>query len=794
MESGAIKASDCVDALALRTRLGRACSSCSGTTYLLPDQNDSEEKCEFCNSGLVPKKARRSESKPKSDANARPSSGSGETRPPRPRRSTASRRVERARAARSSEGPSKMLAALEARINALEGAADVAALVTEAVESSLAALDLDGLIERASKEAAAGHGGGGGGGGGLGGNSGDILDPEQIAEDVAGKALALVQARVDTADLSGLYDKVTEIATERTLETVEASAQAAVEAAAQGVGGGGGGGAAGPDLNELAAEVSESAVQQALAAVKEELDSRPPAPSGGGAADEELRNALQALEEYVQQYDLAGLSERLTTVEGAGSAAASGDTSALAESIEALQLSLDEVQSKLSPLLGLDLKLETLEGEVRAAASSDSEGGAAPDAAELESRIIESVSKEVNARLERDLDGLPDRIGQEASAPVLAAIEARINKLDLKNLPTRVAEDATAEVMILVREQAASEAQRAVAEAAAGANGGGADQGKILEAVELRLAQNPPPEEIVQMASAQAIAAFEERLAEVSAGSSSGGPSPDEIVQMASAQAIAAFEERLAEVSTGSSSGGPSPDEIVQMATGQAIAAFEERLAEVSAGSSSGGPSPDEIVQMAAGQAIAAVDERLAAIGSGGSSGGVDEAKVDEIARKIALDVVASHAKLAGMGVGEGDPTATQILKRAQGSAIYDHKKFISLAREVKNVKDALKKGAGGGGGGGGDSKALNDKADKADLRTLAVQVTKCEDWIERLRGSGPTAKPGAAPAEGGGASLSEILSSTEFKQVFDTKINQVLGYIKSDVVPKAVKKALESS
>jgi hypothetical protein len=233
------------------------------------------------------------------------------------------------------------------------------------------------------------------------------------------------------------------------------------------------------------------------------------------------------------------------------------------------------------------------------------------------------------------------------------------------------------------------------------------------------------------------------------------------------------------------------------MASAQAVASFEERLAEVSAGASSGGPSPDEIVQMASAQAIAAVEERLAAVGGegGGGGGGVDEAKVDEIARKIAVDVMASHAKLTGMGLGDSDPTATQILKRAKAGAAYDHKKFIALAREVKNVKDALKKigPGGGGGGGGGDSQALNDKADKADLRTLAVQVTKCEDWIERLRGTGTTNKPGATAA-GAGANLSEILSSTEFKQVFDSKINQVLGYIKSDVVPKAVKKALESS
>lgn len=44
------------------------------------------------------------------------------------------------------------------------------------------------------------------------------------------------------------------------------------------------------------------------------------------------------------------------------------------------------------------------------------------------------------------------------------------------------------------------------------------------------------------------------------------------------------------------------------------------------------------------------------------------------------------------------------------------------------------------------------------------------------------------------GGPLTEILSSTEFKEAFDAKINQVLGYLKNEVVPNAVKKAFEGN
>ena len=122
----------------------------------------------------------------------------------------------------------------------------------------------------------------------------------------------------------------------------------------------------------------------------------------------------------------------------------------------------------------------------------------------------------------------------------------------------------------------------------------------------------------------------------------------------------------------------------------------------------------------------------------------------------------------------------------------YDHKKFIALAREVKKVKDGIKtlvKSAVPVPGGVGGS----DKADKSDLRSLAVQVTNLENAIRNLQPGKPGKPGGATPGAGSGQSVVQIINSPEFKQTFDTKINQVLNYIKSEVVPKAVKKAMDS-
>ncbi|RMG09362.1 MAG: hypothetical protein D6731_19890, partial [Planctomycetota bacterium] len=370
--------------------------------------------------------------------------------------------------------------------------------------------------------------------------------------------------------------------------------------------------------------------------------------------------------------------------------------------------------------------------------------------------IEERLQRGLQERFDQELAALPEKIGQEASAPVLEAIEARIRALDLAGLPARVAEEATGSVLARVREDAREAVREALAEHSNGSGDAaaleelraeiGRSEGRLLEAVELRLSQSPPPEELARTATAQALAAVDERVAQLQA--SGGGD----------AEGLAALQDQIMALTT--------------------------RLEEVAAVAAGAGPGVDE----AAVEAIARrVAEEVSAAG-GAAAGSLDEAAVEAIARRVAGEVAQASANAGGAGGGEVG-AATQIINRSAlaGAANYDHKKFVALAREVKNLKDKTKQLASGGGGGGGGG---GDFADKTEFRQLAVQVKSLEDRIAAL-------KPGGGGGGGAGAGKAldvvGLINSTEFKQTFDTKINQVLSYIKSDVVPKAVKKTLES-
>ena len=41
---------------------------------------------------------------------------------------------------------------------------------------------------------------------------------------------------------------------------------------------------------------------------------------------------------------------------------------------------------------------------------------------------------------------------------------------------------------------------------------------------------------------------------------------------------------------------------------------------------------------------------------------------------------------------------------------------------------------------------------------------------------------------------LVEMFNSREFKEIFDRRINQVIGYLRNDAIPSAVKKALQQA
>ncbi|MCA8921006.1 MAG: hypothetical protein KDD82_04310 [Planctomycetes bacterium] len=121
-------------------------------------------------------------------------------------------------------------------------------------------------------------------------------------------------------------------------------------------------------------------------------------------------------------------------------------------------------------------------------------------------------------------------------------------------------------------------------------------------------------------------------------------------------------------------------------------------------------------------------------------AGGLDLEQVEAAARRVAEEVFAKVGGSTGtFDPGSSgtsfDPNSSSSNLRSTG--VFD-KKFLALAREVKSLKEQVEK---------------------------------------------PAAPSGDVVG---------LLATVEFKQAFDTKINQVLGYVKSDVVPRAVKKALE--
>ncbi|RMG11588.1 MAG: hypothetical protein D6731_15310, partial [Planctomycetota bacterium] len=294
LESGAIKASDCVDALALRAKLGRSCASCKGTTYLLPDKSESEEPCEFCGGKLLPPERSGEKQVRKPAPSARHSraavASSGERR-----RSRASQRV----AARREGGAPAGLRALEERLKALEGRSVTEERILEIVEQRLAQEDLASFLEHVTQEATQRALQAVEGGGATNDAAGGVdLDVGALAEDVAERAavraLAIVQERVEHADLSGLFERVTEVATERTLANLQGAAPT--------------GSASALDEDRLA----ETAARRALEAVEARLATPPPR-----GEDDELSNEVQALEDYLQQHDLDALAQRLERLEAA---------------------------------------------------------------------------------------------------------------------------------------------------------------------------------------------------------------------------------------------------------------------------------------------------------------------------------------------------------------------------------------------------------------------------------------------------------------------------------------------
>src|SRR5690606_12555244 len=114
---------------------------------------------------------------------------------------------------------------------------------------------------------------------------------------------------------------------------------------------------------------------------------------------------------------------------------------------------------------------------------------------------------------------------------------------------------------------------------------------------------------------------------------------------------------------------------------------------------------------------------------------------------------------------GGGSPSV------AKGTTGVFDKKFVALAREVKNLKAAVDAQAGGGGGGSVDLEAL-----VASLQFRTVLAKEVQGQLAAGAVPGVAAAPaagvgGAVPS--GAGDVVALVASAEFKQALDAKVNQ---------------------
>jgi hypothetical protein len=210
----------------------------------------------------------------------------------------------------------------------------------------------------------------------------------------------------------------------------------------------------------------------------------------------------------------------------------------------------------------------------------------------------------------------------------------------------------------------------------------------------------------------------------------------EQLLEKAAARALEWVEHRLGQEKP-PAAGGLSPDDeeqLVEKASARALEWVEHRLAE--AKPAGGAPSGDveELIEQASARALEWVEDRLKKIEQAGGY---------ELEQAQAAGRAAAQA-LLDEKLGGGDPSKSGALT-VPGAP---DKRLVALGREVKALKETVEALQAGGGGAGG-----------------------------------------AAPTDAAG-----LLNSVEFREAFDRRINEVLRYIKGDLVPSAVKKAVEQA
>ncbi len=663
--------------------------------------------------------------------------------------------------------------------------------------------ELSGLGDRVSAlEAGAGERGGGGGG----------VDPTVVAAQVTSAVAAQVTESLE-GRLADLERRVTQA--DGWAEKVAAGLKKI------------------PDEGKLIEKVAEK--------VKAALPPPAPAPDADELVERTARAVLSSVDERLAQ----GVAEAQTAAQDAGQ-------TAVREAVRPLETRLAEVEARPTGAVGVEERLAEVEAradreelalgkrltlleESLAATASAASKPAGIDGAALEGKLagIEErigaaqadVLEALNGRVEelaRSIDGLPAKAAKDA----IAAVKDRIDQLDdPRELMARAATQATKDALAAVEKRLGQGA----APAAAPAAGGGAARAdleklqagldELRETIELlqarmdaqRARQQAPAQasdelvarvqEGVLATVGERMVALEARLAETAARSTTsdvsavaGGsaPSSDAIIE----QAVQAVWGQLEPLDL------PGlPARMTELVTTKVLAQIDENLTGL----------PDRIAASAAAPVMASIEARLAKLdlknlpkkiaadvkaelgqNGGGSAPAVDE---EALAARILEQVDQKLAEMrpAGAAPAEG------------GGAGVDLDQVREVAREVAAEAIAQSQAQGGGGGapsgnGDGDSNAGDGGKTEKRLAGLARALKELKDDFDGVKEQVGTladrppvgeAAPAAGPVP---RELIAFLNSVEFKEVFDKRINEVLRYVKNDLVPSAVKKAVDAA
>lgn len=575
------------------------------------------------------------------------------------------------------------------------------------------------------------------------------VDPEALAERVTRRALEAVSDRLERLDPHEGQERALERAAEATRALVEASAREQAAAARDLV----------RSLEErLAALATPAAAPEGLAAdVAREVE-------GALAARLEERVAEQsaAIEERLARATTEVLEALNARVDEVASDAARAGEVASTVVREALER-LDDPRELLARAVAqatqaFEARLADALGEARAAAAPAPE----PAASGLADRL-DAVADELREGLER-LDArvaaLRERAAnrpQEDARALIGALEARLAALEAR--PEADADVAARVAALEARPAAAS------AEDGAGADDEATARGVVQRAVQAVWDQLAPldlpglPGRVTEQVTASITARLDREMAGL----------VDTIAQEATAPVLKSIESRLERLDLKG-----LPARVTREVSGQVRAALgdDEALAEALAErvarllpapgggeATAAGASPanvEELVDRAAARALEWVEDRLTALERGG---GVEVEIARAVAKAAAAQVVDERlrdlrptpADFDGAKTVTVDPSKSGVVTAGESrsepkTGVFD-KKFVALAREVKGLKEA----------------------------------------VEALQEGGGGARPAGASTEVVG-----LLASPEFKQTFDAKVKEVLNYVKTDLVPSAVKRALQ--